>query len=62
MNRRDWWVGVAILTCALVLHAIVPRYQYQHTALNYWLKVDRWTGHARTVIVYTSGEQVPRGQ
>lgn len=54
MTRRDWWVGVALLTAALVFHAVFPRYQWQHTAGAVWLRVDRWTGSAERVIVTQS--------
>jgi serine/threonine protein kinase len=27
VTRRDWWLGVLVLSSALLLHAILPRYQ-----------------------------------
>ncbi len=50
MTRRDWWLGIALLTVALLLHATipacVPRYEYivlgpQSTDV---IRHDRWTG------------------
>ena len=46
ISRRDWRLGIALLTVALVVHALVPRCEYillgpQDTAA---LRVNRWTG------------------
>lgn len=51
MNRRDWWLGVAVLAAVLLLHALVPRYEWQHQEGLAWLRVDRWSGRAEPVIV-----------
>jgi hypothetical protein len=44
ITRRDWWLGVAVVALALVLHAIVPRYEVLIGAQGWPLRVDRWTG------------------
>ena len=51
ITRRDWWIGVALVTAAILVHALVPRYEYQHPAgsVDVWFVVDRWTGHAEIV-------------
>lgn len=48
MTPRRWWLGVAVLTCAVLAHAAFPRYDWrpvtgQPTVL---IRVDRWTGTA----------------
>ena len=51
ITRRDWWIGVGLVGFGLLLHAAVPRYQWQHEGSVVWLRVDRWTGNAELVIV-----------
>lgn len=46
MTRRDWWGVGLMLVIALLVWMAVPRYQWQHSVGMYWLRVDRWTGHA----------------
>lgn len=29
MTRRDWWIGVAVVGTALLLHVAMPRYEYR---------------------------------
>jgi hypothetical protein len=41
---RKWWLGVAIIAIAILLHAAIPRYQWQHTSGVVWTRTDRWTG------------------
>ena len=45
MTRRDWWLGVAVLAIAIVLHAAFPRYEWR-TLDSYVVRLDRWTGGA----------------
>lgn len=26
--RRDWWIGVLLVTGAVTLHAVLPRYEW----------------------------------
>ena len=51
MTRRDWWLGIALVAVVLVLHALVPRYDYRATDQpgEVWMKIDRWTGDASLV-------------
>jgi hypothetical protein len=46
MTRRDWWLGVSLLVAAIMLHALVPRYEWQHIEGAVFMRVDRWTGRA----------------
>jgi hypothetical protein len=43
MTRRDWWIGIALVTAALVLHALVPRYTLSPLGTGL-VRMDRWTG------------------
>jgi hypothetical protein len=55
MTRRDWWIGVLLVALALLGHAAMPRYQWQHQGGFVWLRVDRWTGGA--VLAYRTDAQ-----
>lgn len=50
MTRRDWWIGIALIACALLLHAAVPRYEWRErhvgNAATFLIRIDRWTGSA----------------
>lgn len=43
MSRREQWVAVVVVSCALLLHALIPRYELsiRDTGIFRW---DRWTG------------------
>ena len=46
MTRRDWWLGVALVTLSLLAHVACPRYEYivlgpQNGDV---IRHDRWTG------------------
>jgi hypothetical protein len=62
VSARSWWTGVAILTLALLLHAVFPRYAWhsvpgQPTAM---VREDRWTGAATWGVVQpATGAWVP---
>lgn len=45
MTRRDWWFGVLLLSLAVGLHALVPRYEWRGGSVPQ-VRVDRWTGRA----------------
>ncbi len=52
ITRRDWWIGVALVTAAILVHALVPRYDYVHSGgypSNPWIAFDRWTGDLELV-------------
>ena len=59
-SRLDWWAGVLLVSAALLTHALLPRYSYQHPGNELsglvWTKVDRWTGRAYLVRVTATGE------
>lgn len=49
MIRRDWWLGVLVLTLAILAHALLPRYQVigipaENGGLRTISRFDRWTG------------------
>ncbi len=48
MTRRRWWLGVAALVVAVLLHAAVPRYSWLPVAgePGGLVRIDRWTGRA----------------
>ena len=48
MTRRDWWIGVAVIALAILLHAAVPRYEWHpvNPAYHVFARMDRWTGRA----------------
>lgn len=62
ISTRTWWLGIAVLSAVLLMHAVFPRYEWQPvtgqpTAM---LRVDRWTGTATWGVVQPStGAWVP---
>lgn len=50
ISRRDWWIGVALVTLVLLLHALLPRYEVrivaEHGFRTVFVRVDRWRGTA----------------
>lgn len=44
MDRRSWWLGVALLAAVIALHALIPRYDVRVQDGGI-IRVDRWTGH-----------------
>ena len=58
ITRRDWWIGVALVTAAILVHALVPRYDYRHPTAGgggwyggEWIVIDRWTGDAEMIMI-----------
>lgn len=47
MTRRDWWIGIGLVVVALLLHAALPRYEWENRGNGGWARVDRWTGDLR---------------
>ena len=45
MTRSDWWIGIGIVTAALILHAAFPRYEWRGDRIPV-VRIDRWTGEA----------------
>jgi hypothetical protein len=47
LTRRDWWIGIALLVAALLVHAALPRYEWRDTlGGRQAVRIDRWTGGA----------------
>lgn len=46
MTRRDWWLGVVAVVAAVLVHALVPRYDWRGPYGRELLRLDRWTGRA----------------
>ena len=48
ISRLEWWVSVTLVVLVIVVHALVPRYEYQLAGAGGlgWVRVDRWTGQA----------------
>jgi hypothetical protein len=47
LNRRDWWIGIALVVAALLVHAALPRYEWRETmGGRRAVRIDRWTGNA----------------
>ena len=56
ISRREWWIGVVLVVLAILVHALVPRYEYQHDPGSIaWVRVDRWTGRALVITLTTDG-------
>lgn len=53
LTRLDWWLGVALIAGALVLHAAVPRYEWRSVPEEKYrlIRIDRWTGDAQIGLV-----------
>jgi hypothetical protein len=60
ITRRDWWLGVVLLTLALLAHAAIPRYEWHGGTSPYvpLTRIDRWTGHSE-VGRFISGQWTP---
>ena len=48
ISRLEWWISVTLVVLVIVVHALVPRYEYQQASAGGlgWVRVDRWTGQA----------------
>jgi hypothetical protein len=46
MTRRDWWLGIAAVVLALLVHAAVPRYDWRIAQGRPAIRIDRWLGRA----------------
>ena len=50
MTRRDWWLGIAALVVAILMHAMLPRYQFFNGPSMFPLRGDRWTGRVEAAM------------
>ena len=60
MTRRDWWLGVLLIVLALLVHGLVPRYDYRplgNSSLGAFSRFDRWTGGADVIAVTGRGRE-----
>ena len=60
MTRRDWWLGVALIVAAIVLHALVPRYEWRDAGGAPIVRIDRWTGAAQMGLFGNGGVWTPQ--
>ena len=73
MTRLNWWLGIALVAGAILLHALVPRYEYIKTDLppggeayvlllstgQFMTRVDRWTGTVEFGVATRNGWMPP---
>lgn len=61
MTIRAWSCGVAILTLALLVHTLVPRYEWRAVPDRPFqmIRIDRWFGRAEAGRVTNSGQWMP---
>ena len=60
MNRRDWWIGIVLLTIVSLTHALLPRYSFEirdgrEVGVAVY-RIDRLTG---TIDLFATGGAVP---
>lgn len=57
MNPRAWWTGVAALVLAILVHALVPRYEWRSVPDRPFqlIRIDRWLGRAEAGSVTNDG-------
>ena len=52
ITRRGWWLGVLLITAALMLHALLPRYEFRWEASAAGMaRFDRWTGTVELALI-----------
>jgi len=44
MTRRDWWLGILAVVLAVLLHALLPRYEIRSSGQRILGRIDHWTG------------------
>jgi len=49
LTTRAWWLGVGLVTVAILLHASLPRYDWHSISgrPDLMIRVDRWMGRAQ---------------
>lgn len=66
MTRRDWYLGIAIVATALLIHALVPRYEWREGRRDRrgqeMIRIDRWTGASTVMILWAPPPPEPRFQ
>lgn len=58
MTSKHWYLGVALVTAAILFHALFPRYEVRTFATVYPIRVDRWTGRVSRAV----RSDLPAGQ
>ena len=60
ISRREWWIGIVLVMLAILVHALVPRYEYQRVGPSgaVWIRVDLWTGRAQVAALTADGIQL----
>lgn len=57
LQRRDFYIGVALVALAILAHAYIPRYDVSATSSgSRYQRIDRWTGH---IEVYFGASSAP---
>jgi hypothetical protein len=59
MTKPDWWIGIGLVVAAIVVHGLVPRYEWRIVQGAPMIRIDRWTGSAQ-VGGFDTGRWVPR--
>ena len=49
MARRDWWMGIAIVAFAIIVHAFVSRFEWRSGDGHQVVPVDPQTGRVEAV-------------
>lgn len=62
ISRRDWWLGIAAVAIALLLHAALPRYDYRQVSGLAFVRIDRWTGGMVVGTLERGGTWTPAAQ
>jgi hypothetical protein len=58
MTRRDWYIGVTLIAVAVLLHALLPRYEWRAGPSDrHLIRIDRWTGAASLGVISSSQSQ-----
>jgi len=65
MTRRDWWFGIGALVLAVLLHALLPRYEWRDPGgddVSIYVRIDRWTGRAEMGAFFNKDRQHTSGR
>ena len=62
MTRVDWWIGVMVIVGGLLVHGLMPRYEWRAGAAEnpqMLIRIDRWTGAAELGRIQAPTEPQP---